>query len=319
MDWIKNNYEKFALLLVSLGLLAVSVLLILNTRSFIATFDELKTSVVENNKVPPLDLSLLEDAKNTVQKPASWAAHPGSLFVSQRYILKDGILINPFKPDPNGQNLPLHPPVPNEWFIKTSLDITDQDILTEDADGDGFTNLDEFTAGTDPLDKNSHPAYTTKLKLFQFIKVPFRLIFNARPDADSFQINTIDLNQASQILKVGDQILGTKFKIIKFVEKHTTNSLGTDEDASELTIQNTETQDQVVLIYGKQVDSPDTYAAFKYLWNNTQFNVKKNQEFSLKPEVDVKYKLIDINDTEAVIQTKTGEKITIPHFEEEKH
>jgi len=89
-------------------------------------------------------------------------------------------------------------------------------------------------------------------------------------------------------------------------------------DVSELTIQNTETQVQVVLVYDTPADSPDSYAVFKYLWNNTQITVKKDQEFVLKPDTDVKYKLIDINDREAVIQTATGEKITIPHFEEEK-
>jgi len=311
MDWIKKNSEKFVLLLVSLALLAVSVLLIFNSRSFLATFEGLKAAVPENHNVPPLDVKPLEDAKTVLLKPGSWGAHKGSLFVSRRYILKDGVLIDPFAED---SKIQLHPPVPNEWFNKNNLDITDPDILMEDADGDGFTNLDEYLAGTDPLDKNSHPAYTTKLKLLKFIKVPFRLIFNARPDADSFQINTLDVNQPSQILKIGDQIKGTKFKLIKFEEKSLTNSNGVVEDHSELTIQNTDTQAQVVLVYNQQADSPDSYAVFKYLWNNTQFTVRKDQIFSLKPDDDVKYKLIDITDTQAVIQdTKTQEKTTIPH------
>ncbi|MGB8354415.1 MAG: Amuc_1099 family pilus-like system protein [Chthoniobacteraceae bacterium] len=318
MDWIKKNYEKFALLLVALALLAVSVFLILGVRTFLASFEGLKAPVVESNKVPDLEpvLKPLEDAKASIQKPGAWTGHQGSLFVSRRYILKDPDLIDPFDPKTGMQ---LHPPVPNEWFIKYNLDITDPDILTQDADGDGFTNLDEFNAGTDPLDKNSHPAYTTKLKLAKFIQVKFRLLFSAQPDADSYQINTVDLNQPSQILKIGDQIVGTKFKLIKFEPKSMTDSNGIDHNISELTIQNTETGAQVVLIYDKQADSPDSYAVFKYLWNNTQITVKKDQEFVLKPEVDVKYKLIDINDQEAVIQTATGDKIKIPHFEEEKH
>ena len=147
----------------------------------------------------------------------------------------------------------------------------------------------------------------------------FRLLFSAQPDADSYQINTVDINQASQILKIGDQIAGTKFKLIKFEPKSMTDSNGIDHNISELTIQNTETQAQVVLVYDKQADSPDSYAVLKYLWNTSQITVKKDQEFVLKPETDVKYKLIDISDREAVIQTKTGDKITIPHFEEEKH
>jgi len=293
--------------------------LILKVRTFLATFEGLKAPVIENNKVPDLDLSPLGDARTAIQKPGAWTGHPGSLFVSRRYIFRDPDLVDPFENSPGKPPVQLHPPVPNEWFIKYNLDITDPDILSEDTDGDGFSNLDEFLAGTDPLDKNSHPAYTTKLKLARFIKVPFRLIYNARPDADSYQINTVDINQPSQILKIGDPIVGTKFKLIKFEDKKMTDSNDIEHDISELTIQNTDTGAQVVLVYNKQVDSPDSYAVFKYLWNNTQITVKKDQEFVLKPETDVKYKLIDISDQEAVIQTKTGQKITIPHFEEEKH
>lgn len=313
MEWIKKNYEKFALLLLAVGLLAVSGLLIWNRMSFVAGFESLKATVVQNNNIQPLKTESLEEARANLQKPATWAAHPGSLFVSRKYILKDNALIDPFE-----NQVMLHPPVPNDWFIKNNLDLTEQDILTEDQDGDGFSNLDEFNAGTDPLDKNSHPAYTTKLRLEKFIKVPFRLVFKARPDPDSFQINTIDINQPSQILRVGDQIAKTKFKIVKFVEKFTPNQYQTMEDTSELTIQNTETGEQVVLVYGKTVDSPDSYAQFRYLWDNSVFAVKKDKEFSLKPEADVKYKLIDINEREAVIQeTKTEKKITIPHLEEQ--
>jgi hypothetical protein len=44
-------------------------------------------------------------------------------------------------------------------------------------------------------------------------------MFKSRPDADSFQIDTVDVKQPTQILKLGDQIVGTKFKIIDFKEK----------------------------------------------------------------------------------------------------
>jgi hypothetical protein len=75
----------------------------------------------------------------------------------------------------------------------------------------------------------------------------------------------------------------------------------------------------VVLVYGKVADSPDSYALFRYLWDTdpktSQFRVKKDQEFALKPETDVRYKLIDINEREAVIQTKSGDKIKIPLLE----
>ena len=37
-----------------------------------------------------------------------------------------------------------HPPVPNKWFTDNKLEILDSNILNEDPDGDGFTNLEEW-------------------------------------------------------------------------------------------------------------------------------------------------------------------------------
>jgi hypothetical protein len=315
MDWIKKNYEKFALLVLSVALLAASAYLVWDMRNFLTIFEDIKDNGAHSDKIAPLETKNMETAKAALEKPTVWSAHKGSVFVSQKYILKDG---QPVRPEVDGPML--HPPVPNPWFAEHNLDITDSDVLTADPDGDGFTNFDEWQGGTDPQDKKSHPAYTTKLRLVKFIKVPFRLMFKSRPDDSSFQLDTIDVRQPTQILKVGDQIAGTKFKIIKFEEKKITNK-ATDsiEDVSELTIQNNETGEKLVLVLEKLVDSPDSYALFKYLWDNTDVKVKKDKEFSVKPEDDVKYKVIDIQESEATIENvKTHDKIKIPHLEDAK-
>jgi hypothetical protein len=315
MDWIKNNYEKFTLLLLSVALIAVSAYLVWDARNFLTTFESIVDKGGHNDKVVPLETKNVEAAKATLEKPATWASTKGSLFVSQKYILNNGELV---RPDGNGPML--HPPVPNTWFAENGLEILDQDILIGDPDGDGFTNLDEWLGHTNPNDKNSHPPYTTKLRLVKFIKQPFRLMFKSRPDADSFQVDTIDVKQPSQILKLGDQIVGTKFKIIDFKEKKFVNpTTEAEQDVSELTIQNNETGDKVVLILEKLVDSPDSFALFRYLWDNTDIKVKKDKEFSLKPEESVKYKVVDIQEAEATIENvKTHEQIKIPHLEEQK-
>jgi len=75
----------------------------------------------------------------------------------------------------------------------------------QDPDGDGFTNLEEWQGHTNPTDRNSHPEYYTKLKLISASEEPFRLIFSSWM-GDTYQINTIDFNQPTQFLKVGDTI-----------------------------------------------------------------------------------------------------------------
>jgi len=195
----------------------------------------------------------------------------------------------------------VHAPVPNDWFEKYGLPIEDADALDQDPDKDGFTNLDEWQGGTDPTDKNSHPDYTTKLHLVSATEEPFRYVFSSRME-NRFGINTIDLSEPTQFLKIGDSIRGTKFKIVKFTEKHETNKYGTQVDVSELTLENRETHEQLSLVKEKIMISPESVANFVYEWGERkEFAVKKDQEFSLKPEEQIKYKLIDVQPGKAVI------------------
>lgn len=45
-------------------------------------------------------------------------------------------------------------PDTNEW----NIDPNDPTDAMEDADGDGFLNIEEYNQGTDPIDPGSHPA-----------------------------------------------------------------------------------------------------------------------------------------------------------------
>lgn len=325
MDWIKKNYGLFCLAICAVVLLGISAVLILNASSFGQILAEAKTNVPPGNKLEALDLSIIEAANASLREPKTWAAKEATgLFVSRKYMVKDGVLFDPLEDG----GIMLHPPVPNKWFTENNLDLTDNDVANEDPDKDGFTNIEEWMGmepgspgakPTDPNDPNSHPAYLTKLKLKRFIKKPFRLLFNAydgdpsKPDLMSFQINTVDIRQPTQFVKMGEAITGTKFKIIKFNPKKSTDGNGIEHDISELTLEQVETRDQVTLVLEKVVDSPDSYAQFKYAWDGSEPVVKKEKTFSLKPEIDVQYKLIDIQEGEALIENlKTGAKTKIP-------
>ena len=55
--------------------------------------------------------------------------------------------------------------LPDEWEKKYGLNVNDAADAAADADGDGFTNLEEYQAKTDPTDKNDHPDYLDSLKI----------------------------------------------------------------------------------------------------------------------------------------------------------
>ena len=48
-----------------------------------------------------------------------------------------------------------HGGIPDSWALQHNLDITDPNMPAEDPDHDGLTNLQEFQAGTDPLNADS--------------------------------------------------------------------------------------------------------------------------------------------------------------------
>ncbi len=318
MDWIKKNPEKFALAVLALALLISSALLVLKAQSYLETFAGIQGDVVKSDKVAPLQTTPVMAAQKELGAKAAWISHHGSLFVSDLYVAQNEQLI---QPDLEG-SVQIHPPVPNPWFRQHDLDVLSSTVLADDPDGDGFSNLDEWVGKTDPRDKASHPGYYTKLRLSRFIQKPFRLIVKAYdgdpadPSSLNFQINTVDVRQPTQFLKMNDMIPGTKFKIVKFEKKTQLNEkTQAQDDISELTVQNTETEESVVLILNKVIDSPDSYALFKYLWNGKEFAVKKRQSFSIDPEPAVKYKVVDITAAGATIETQSGEKLQVPLLE----
>ena len=295
LDWAKANYDRAVLIGAGVFLFICAIAIWWSAIEF---GNRLVAQQPPRAKAasPPAVAVELDQAAEQLQHPAQWKSSSRSgLFVPEKHFIgADGL-------PATLKNTQVHPPVPNEWFEKYGLPIEDADVLDQDPDNDGFTNLDEWQAGTDPTDKNSHPDYTTKLHLVSATEEPFAYIFASRI-GDTFGINAIDLSEPTQFLKVGDVIRGTDFKIVEFIPKRERNQYGINEDVSELVLEHQATHAQVTLVKGKVATSPQSVVTFVYTWGGRQeFEVRKDQEFSLKPEEEIKYKLVDVQPDKAVI------------------
>ena len=295
LDWIKAHYDRVTLI-------AGAVLLFISAIAIWWSVIQFGNRLVSPQPPRPKAASQpavaveLDRAAEQLEQPAQWKGSARSgLFVPERHFIgADGL-------PATLQNTQVHPPVPNDWFEKYGLHIEDADVLDQDPDKDGFTNLDEWQGGTDPIDKNSHPDYLTKLHLVTATEEPFPYVFSSRA-GNKFGINSIDLNEPTQFLKVGEIVRGTDFKIVNFTEKSARSQYGTNDDVSELLLEHQQTHVQVTLVKEKVATSPQSVATLVYTWGGRrEFEVRKDQEFSLKPNEEIKYKLVDVQPDKAVI------------------
>ena len=280
MDWVRSNYDRLALFVAAVFLLLCAFFIWRNASEFSSTFGNLQPTGPQQPAAPPAKAVELDAAAQKLRQPQQWTFSGRSgLFVPEKHFI-----------GPNGlpatlQTTEVHPPVPNEWLEQFGLPIAESDVLAQDADDDGFPNLEEWHGRTNPTDKNSHPPFIAKLKMKSFSRQPFRLVFASRA-GDTFTINSADLKEPTQFLQLGDTIVGTRFRLANFAEKSATNpATGGLDDVSELTLENQDTGEQLVLIKEKVMISPESVANFVYTWGQrSEFSVKKDKEFSLPPQ-----------------------------------
>jgi hypothetical protein len=333
MDQIKKNYDRVLLVVFGLLLAGLSIYSVMSLQSIQS---EHVMPVVRSDGAPFEQSEMISKLKAEALKITSPAGSvwdtesPASLFVSRVYLLREGELVDIFDSDTE-----LYPGIPNTWILEHKLDFTDSRLGEADADNDGFTNLEEFHAGTNPTLASSKPPLWTKLRMKSYQKIPFRIKFMGAPavtlsellsqtspggtaefpEGTEFSINTLDYSSPTQFKKVGDKIDGTELKILSARAKAVTNDSGLIVDQSELTVKDEATGDEIVLVNQKEVDSPYSYALFDYPITGQEIRVEKGKPFELSPTGET-YKLIDVNDAGAIISAKgsEGERLTVPRL-----
>jgi len=164
MSWISKNYEKAALggaAVVALGLAWLGW-------SKMGAVDEdfgLGLRGTGNHATAVKNAELIPKARQSMRIDRTWQPESDGdrlvdLFTGIPLFVASSA---PDKPVDLLKDSPVHPPIPNTWWIEHRLDPGFADSPSRDPDGDGFSNLEEFLAGTDPNDPQSHPPLIAKL------------------------------------------------------------------------------------------------------------------------------------------------------------
>ncbi len=164
MSWFSTNYEKAALG----GAIAIALsLAYLGFNQFSNVDDEFSTTTKGsgNNNTAVAGADLIPKALGSLELvrtlPQALAGdRPVDSFTGIALFIKSS---DPDQPIDLITGGPVHPPIPNTWWLENRLDLGFADSPGRDPDSDGFSNLEEFNANTNPDNARSHPPLIAKL------------------------------------------------------------------------------------------------------------------------------------------------------------
>ncbi len=289
----QGNYEKTILIISSLIAILVAVFLIFESQGFEESLI-LQQGTSKNDLNAP-DKQKVDDATDTMKKKYSWLspARNGKavpLNKSVLLVMKDAKLFDLLLPEPK-----LRDPMTNIFLTGDTTKSPPEEPLPNlfspnvgdlDADSDGFWNLEEFNAGTDPRDANSMPPFTNKLFLSRRISHDYILQLKPGSDGTTFQITRLVPTKGSVFKPINEEFGfdkgTTRFKILSS-KKATIETKFGPKEAFILTMLDLSTKKEFELEEGKEVNLADYEAEFEFRWKKRQVipGVKDGGTFQL--------------------------------------
>ncbi|MES2658404.1 MAG: Amuc_1099 family pilus-like system protein [Verrucomicrobiota bacterium] len=166
MSWFSKNYEKAALG----GAVAVALGLAYLGWSKYAGVEDAFAIVLKgdgNSNAAVREADLIPKVLQSLKLDRTWEQavtddRPVDLFTGIPLFVSSAAPEKPIDPLEKG-GAPVHPPIPNIWWIENRLDPGFADSPSRDPDSDGFSNVEEYEAKTDPNSSKSVPSLVAKL------------------------------------------------------------------------------------------------------------------------------------------------------------
>ncbi|HPA16442.1 MAG TPA: hypothetical protein PLU30_01750 [Verrucomicrobiae bacterium] len=310
MSWASDNAEKLVL---SGALLALAATASLCALKF-STSDEIRGAAARTPKSAEGSFEVGQYAelakKLTALHPWQQPESGHRLFIS-RFVRWDAKSQRIRVYDPRE---PLDDGIPPIWKQKYGFPVDDVNVQSQDPDQDGFNNKEEYTAQTDPVSKDSHPPFITKLKVLQYNPKPFNIDVRSYQELDGQMTVMIELPESPDPRKKrvrvrkGDTFFNwTVQDFRKSVKKMFNPKVGAEieADESELDISNDVTGEKVTVIFKKKFNAAIHEGTLAYLIDKSQIPVSKGREFEF---LGAKYRLLSIDANGAKVGAVEGGK-----------
>jgi len=202
--------------------------------------------------------------------------------------------------------------MPDEWEKRHGLNPNDAADAAADADGDAFTNLEEYQAKTDPTNKNDHPDYLDSLALTLPLKetyLPF-VFTKATKIPAGWRCEFFDAKQKDDYGRLGRTItavigeaIGESGYVLKAYEaKETKRDIKGSEglkktvDVSEATVERKRDKKTLKLVIAESKKAKpaavDVQATLVYTRGSSQsFEVVPGSEINLS---GAKYRIVEV-------------------------
>lgn len=308
----QGNYEKTILVISSIIAIGVAVFLIFESQGF-------EESIALQQAAPRNDLSApdkqkVADAIETLKKRYLWVSpvrngKGAPLNKSVLLVMKEGKLFDLLLPEPK-----LREPMTNLFLVgdqtknppeKQLPNIFSPNVGDLDADSDGFSNLEEFKANTDPRDATSMPPFTDKLALGKRISHDYIILLKGGSDG-TFQVQRLVPSKASVFKPLNEEFgfdKGTlRFKILSSRKEVRDNPTLGPQEIYIIKVHDSATQKEFEMVQGKEVNLAEYEAEFmfNYLKRHVIPGIKEGGTFQL-PGLGKTYYIHKLEETKAII------------------
>jgi len=195
------------------------------------------------------------------------------------------------------------------WFRKYGLDRKDA-TLDADSDGDGYSNREEFLAGTNPLDPNSMPGMIDGVSMKELNDIRVPIILREVKDGKA-RVERIDA-PGEEVLHEGSQPNGLPYRVKAIKQEVKADKHGVFTDVSQVTLENPATKEIVLLVRDMPARSSETHAVITGA-NGEEQKIHVDEVVSLPGLKGRQFKVLELRPDQVVVEEiGTRRPLTIP-------